>query len=216
MKDHNHTPRYVTKDYITLENILCELPSVYSLPKRWTLNQRMSLAFKIASSLLQYRSTPWISGSWSKRAIYFQRTGSSGTVTLFEVEHPFITHTFTGHTATPATLAQQKSNAKRSLLELGILLLEIFHEETLEKHAAATNVLFDDTYGRHYDIARNWLDLTGGKAPPLFWDAAALCIECPFNRSSTLPDWDDVEFQKSVCEGFLKPLWENMPRNLRS
>ena len=213
--DHSHTSTCTSNDYITLGSILREIPNVYSLPKRWTLSQRMSLAFKIASALLQYQSTPWISGAWSKHAIHFQRTGSSGTVKLFDVEHPFITHTFTDHPIPSATPARQKLNAKRSLLELGILLLEIFHEETIENYASVMNLPLDDTYGRQYDAARKWLEMTEGEAPLLLWDAAALCIECPFNRSSTLPDWDDAEFRKSVCDGVLKPLWENSPRQSR-
>ena len=209
----NHKPRYLTNDYITLESILKESPDPRYFPKRWNLNQRMVLAFKLASSLLQYHSTPWLGESWSKKAICFQRTQSPkpGVATLFEVDRPFITHTFKYQT----TAVLQKWNAKRSLLELGVLLLEIFHEETLEDFASVGNIPLGDSYGQLYDVAKHWHGISAGEVPLLYWDAIELCIECPFYRSSAVADWNDVEFQKSVCEGVIKPLWENCPRQSR-
>ena len=201
-------PQNDTSDCITLEHILKESPHPRSLPKRWKLNQRMTLAFKIASSLLQYHSTPWIQGAWSKQTIVFSRMQSPypRTTTLFDVDHPFINHRFTQSTAEEHS---QTVNAKRSLLDLGILLLEIYCERTLEDYAQNLRISLEDTYGSGYDAARKWVDDTCDDIPPLYWDAVDLCIECPFTRTSTLPDWNDREFLKAVCDGIVKPLWDN-------
>ena len=130
------------------------------------------------------------------------------TTTLFDIDHPFISHRFIRNDPT-LFAASQSFNAKRSLLELGILLLEICCEETFEDYAHNAKLLLENAYGRRYDGARKWLDDVYGDVPQLLYDAANACIECSFARTLTVPDWSDDAFQKSVCEGVIKPLWEN-------
>ena len=202
-----------TQDVITLNHVLQEPPGPKYAPKKWTCNQRMGLSFKLASSLLQLYSTPWLAMAWNKEAIYFVRTdpppNAVSTSLFFDADHPFITHTFTEHAIPSST---NKAHAKRPLLELGILLLEIWHEEPFESYAIAKTLVLDESYGRRYDVAREWLDDTAPDILPFYLDAVSRCIECSFSASSSFPDWNNIEFRKSVCEGVVKPLWENCPK----
>ena len=105
--------------------------------------------------------------------------------------------------------ARERSNPKHALLELGILLLEISQEETFESYTGTVNLSANNTYGLCHEAARRWLDDTVGDMTPAYWEATSKCLECAFTRSSSLPDWEDGEFQKSICDSVIRPLWEN-------
>ena len=181
----------VSSDFVSLEQVLTNLK----------LKQRMVLSFVLASSLLQLHNTPWLATLLAKDTVYFQRAKSN--ILGFDVDHPFARHTFTLNT-TPETLS--KPNAKRSLLELGIILLETWHQVTFESYTTAQAIPLDDTYGRRYDAARKWLDDTEAEILALYSEVVNRCIECSFFRTSTFPEWEEVAFRESVCEGVVKPL----------
>ena len=96
--------------------------------------------------------------AWTKEEICFMHSGSShptGDGPLnFEVKHPFIIHRFT---KTPERRLPDKRAVKRQMLELGVLLLEIWHETSLEVWAASVGLTIQKSYGSRYDAARKWL-----------------------------------------------------------
>ena len=181
--------------FITLDKVIAILK----------LDQRMTLAFILASSLLQLYATPWLTMFWTKEVICFRLTTLSGS-SGFDADRPFVKYTFPSSPIPPPVSAL---NAKRPLLELGIVLLEIWHKATFDAYAAEEDLRIDDSYGRRYEAARQWLDDTQQDILPFYLDAVTRCIECSFSTTSTFPNWDDINFRKSFCEGVAKPLWEN-------
>ncbi len=192
----------------TLKRILLQNANLKASPnaKGWSRYQRMALSFKLASSLLQLCLTPWLMNSWTKDEICFMHLGPSHTNSdgplHFEVRHPFIIYKFT---KTPERCLPDKRATKRQMLELGILLLEIWHETPLENWAASVGLSIQSSYGSRYDAARKWLS-ESDTLTVSYWDAVDRCIESTF---PALPDWHDLNFRKSVCEGVVKPLCDN-------
>ena len=197
---------------ITLEQILLQTSSGRSWRVKWNLIQRMNLSFNLASSLLQLSSTPWMSEPWTKRTICFWTLSPSSQahdmVLTFEPDRPFIVHKFC---ESPAARLTHKANARHQLLNLGIILLEIGLEKPFESWTSAHGFTMDKAYGSQYDAASAWLHNSVGELLPFYYDAAARCIECTFRTRPEypVPDWEDSDFRKSICELVIKPLWNN-------
>jgi hypothetical protein len=49
---------------------------------------------------------------------------------------------------------------KGSLLELGIMLLEIWHIKSIDSYASERGLQMNDSYGTRYEIARHWLNFS--------------------------------------------------------
>jgi hypothetical protein len=101
---------------------------------------------------------------------------------------------------------------KGSLLELGIMLLEIWHIKSIDSYASERGLQMNDSYGTRYEIARHWLNFSYDDMLPFYLELVTRCIECTFTSTSATPDWCDFTFRKSICEYVLKPLWENCPQ----
>ncbi|KAL2827451.1 hypothetical protein BJY01DRAFT_255715 [Aspergillus pseudoustus] len=103
------------------------------------------------------------------------------------------------------------------MLELGILLLELWHSESFETFASESNLTLAKNFGSRYEVAQGWISLNEneGDMPPFYFDAATRCIECTFATSSPKPDWKDVTFQKSVSQYVIKPLLDICPAKYR-
>ena len=206
----------LSADLITLDSIIREAHDSRERSKKWNWNQRMLLVYRLASSLLQFHSTPWLGGSWNKQLICFPRIQppgtSDGTALRFDAESPFIAHDFR---ASPISPVRNPSNARFSLLELGILLLEIWHLTPFEAYAAEERLHLDDTYGVRYEVAQRWLNDTADNILPFYSDPVCRCIEGTFACSSPTLQWTDPQFQASICEGLVKPLWDNCSNKAR-
>lgn len=99
-----------------------------------SVKPRMQLALRLASSLLQLCRTQWLPNTWSHDKVYFKIKPTpifQGQGHEIDLGRPFISTAF-GRDATPVPLVE--ANPKAVLLDLGILLLEIWHEQTLDAH----------------------------------------------------------------------------------
>ena len=202
-------------DVLTLASIIQMAHGSKDRSRKWSWNQRILLAYRLATSLLQFHSTPWLGGSWKKQHIYFSCTESSGTARAlhFDADSPFITHDFCTIPMPRAT--GMATNAKASLLDLGILLLEIWHITPFEAYAAEEGLQLNETYGVRYEAAQKWLNDTADNILPFYSDPVCRCIEGTFACKSPTLQWSDTQFQMSVCEGLVKPLWENCSNTTR-
>ncbi|KAL8832343.1 MAG: hypothetical protein Q9170_004913 [Blastenia crenularia] len=174
----------------------------YSMKLNW--DHRIMLAYRLASSLLQFQSTPWLEGSWKKESIYFPRNPDAGD--SFDANSPFIIHDFQGN---PIPAPTSQVNAKTSLLDLGILLLEIWHQTPFEAYTKQEGLSLDDTYGTRYGVALRWLHDTADNILPFYSDPVCRCIEGTFVSEAPMLQWTDRRFQSSICESLVKPLWDN-------
>ncbi|KAL8732787.1 MAG: hypothetical protein Q9166_002569 [cf. Caloplaca sp. 2 TL-2023] len=130
----------------------------------------------------------------------------------FDADSPFITHDF--H-ANQKPQAETQTNAKASLLDLGILLVEIWHLTPFEAYAAQEGLHVDSTYGARYEAAQRWLNDTADNILPFYLNPVCRCIEGTFASTSPTLQWTDSQFQVSVCEGLIKPLFDNCSSKTR-
>ena len=163
----------------------------------------MTLALSAVSSVMQLSFTPWLDLPLTSEMVYLVPEDSrmtSGTL------QPFIRQRFIAN----ATGKPPHSNIRQTMLELGILLLELWQEQTLGCFAAENKIPIDTPAAR-YHAACEWVSLSMEHIIPFYFDAARRCIECNFATSpkgSASFDWKDLAFRKSVCEHVLRPLLE--------
>jgi hypothetical protein len=167
------------------------------------LKPRVKLAAMMASSALQLHATPWCRKLRNESLLFVQDV--SGKVDL---GHPFVACNFDGNfdgNYNPS--AASPSQAEPELLDLGILILELWHNETMETFARDWGVALDDTFDTRQRVARKWIAETKDDLLTSVYDAAVRCINCRFDTVNV--DLTDPTLSMSIFDGVAKPLWEN-------
>lgn len=175
--------------------------------RRIALRDRMLLALTLAISLLQLHETPWLYESWSKETIQFMKTpsGKGKGVSALDIDFtkPLVSREFSSQSQSLAKHLQPKE----ALLELGIMLLELWHEKTIEDQFSGTPVPAD--YWGRLRLASIWLEDATNPLLPQYRLAVAQCIKCFFGGAFCSPSWDDFEFRKALVKDMVEPLHEN-------
>ena len=182
------------------------LEGVLEEGRRMDPDDRIKLAVNIASSLLQYNLTPWLRRYWTKEAVHFfvQTRNVSG----IDIEHPLIVRQFSD--VTSETLNEPPENdPELALLELGILLLEIWNLITFESWSRTAGHLIDipqiqDRYIRlRYSV--EWFQSLKGKLLPNYQKVIGICLRpCVFDLFNT--SWEDKDFRMAVYSEIVEPL----------
>ena len=180
--------------YITLDQALAGLQ----------IADGVLLSFTLTSSLLQLHATPWLASFWVRQNICFRRIETASGLYSPDVDHPFVRCTFP---ATPDSMSPS-CNVQRQLLELGILLLELWNQQSFEAYALSNGIVLGDTYGGRLDAAMKWLNQPKQRILPFFHGVVTRLLECRFATSIDTYSWDDGEFRSSICEHVVKPLWD--------
>jgi hypothetical protein len=107
---------------------------------------------------------------------------------------------------------RQQVEPKVVLLELGILLLEIWHEMTLETRFSLTEVITN--YYNRQKLASEWFDDMSNPLSDLYDKAVSHCIFRTVGGKSRLSDWEDVEFWRGVCGDVIEPLLKSCAMTL--
>ena len=163
------------------------------------LRPRVKLAAMMASTALQLHSTPWCRNLRNETMLFVQDL--SGQVDL---GNPFVACTIHGNCALSSSCPAQSES---ELLDLGILILELWHNQTIDAFARDSGLAFDDTFDVRRSVARKWISETKDDLLPSFYDAAVRCINCRFDTVDV--DLTDHKLNISIFEGVVKPLWEN-------
>jgi hypothetical protein len=182
------------------------------------LKLRMLLALQLASNLLQLLQTQWLQNPWSKDLVYFQKSkpGTSTGSGKAKLARPFVALEFCSihHSEridSPldmSTASVSSVEPKVALLELGILLLEIWHEETLETHFELDNP--PSGYYERLPLAFQWLDDMSDPLPDLYDHAASRCIRGVIGGQSHYAGWNDMAFWVAICGDIIEPLSKNV------
>jgi hypothetical protein len=111
----------------------------------------------------------------------------------------------------------RRYSTRDSMLELGIILLELWHAQSIDSFATDNGLSLTSTFGSRYDVAQKWIAHSEdeGDMMPFYLEAATRCIECTFTIAGAKPDWNDFTFQKSVCQYVFKPLLDICPAKYR-
>ncbi|KAB5586280.1 hypothetical protein GE09DRAFT_945472 [Coniochaeta sp. 2T2.1] len=173
------------------------------------LKFRMLLALRLASSLLQLHNTRWLGKAWSKHSVSFPLRSSQGQGTeVADFDQPFVSLSFSG-----AMHSKNKEappvELKVALLELGILLLEIWHQESFESRCGGGDGQVPTGYYQRLALAIEWLDDAADPMPEQYEKAASLCIRCVIGGTSNFAGWDDMAFWSAVCADIIEPLQKN-------
>ncbi|KAI3317382.1 hypothetical protein HD806DRAFT_515334 [Xylariaceae sp. AK1471] len=161
-----------------------------------TPKQRTLLALNIASSIIQLHQTCWSNPPFSSKVVKFISHRASKVTAVHCA--PYIEQVTERSRATSLG-----PNPKAALLELAILLLEIWHHETLEMWAARANFGETHTAPTRTAAAIQWVELTSDYIPVHHLEAIEQCLALYVGR---LRHWDDDEFLKGYCENIIKPL----------
>ena len=196
-----HTPIQVAKavpivndgDLVSLQEILQQ--------KQLSLKKRVRLSAILASSAMQLHTTPWFTSLRKDSFLFVEH--KDATTSWLDVDHPFVSCSFS-RAATPATKAQ----AEAELLDLGIVIIELWHNMSIEAFASKKGLQLLDTYDSRQATARAWLRETEEDMLPPIYNAARRCVECRFAVLDV--DWNDKKVNASVFEGVVKPLWDNV------
>lgn len=187
---------------ITLKSVLSEShnPRGMKLP----LRSSMLLASKIASSLLQFSQTRWSGQTWSKDSIYFiLHPNAEGIAPLIDFSRAFAYAKIENSEVDGVNTAEPRS----ILLELGILLLEIWHQTSLEDQFPDKTADLSGGYFPRLSLAAQWLDDDYNTPPLLYEDAIRYCIYGVSTKKGA--DWNTNEFWGEICKEVIKPLSEN-------
>ncbi|KAL4863069.1 hypothetical protein BDV12DRAFT_202452 [Aspergillus spectabilis] len=100
------------------------------------LNHRIALSFSVASSVLQLHSTPWLALPLTSSSIYFVKdpfAKHNNQSAQTSKQQPFVRAVFANR---QDGCTECRYNARNCMLELGILLLELWHARSIENFAS--------------------------------------------------------------------------------
>lgn len=168
-------------------------------------SERTELALSIATSMLSFHSTQWLEKPWTKESIHFFLKGQSDI--RIDPTRPVVMRVVpetAGNIGAPTI--PSLSEPKAALLELGILLLELWHHRTLEDWAAQTNSTYKDTPEDRRIAATRWLEMTSNRLTTNYTSAVEGCLAFCAGR---IRSWQEDDFRRQICEDIIKPLKEN-------
>lgn len=93
------------------------------------------------------------------------------------------------------------------ILELGIMLLEIGHEKTLEDHFSETGAVVNNDFHDRLSLAERWLDDSEDYFTPTYFNVTSRCVKGSFGGVPNITVWDETLF-KGMVQGVIEPLQE--------
>lgn len=164
------------------------------------LKSRMYLALQSASSLVQLSQTRWVPHILTKSCLLFPYWSptTSTTTNMVDFQRPFVSLRVDGQ----ENLATD-SKLVNAFLELGILLLELWHVCTWEDWLGQDIHPYD--FEERRKAALHWLNSTHDPPPDSYTMAVLECLEIA-GLSSSFVDWKNTEILERVCGGIIEPL----------
>lgn len=153
----------------TLEKFLRD--GVENEDARMTPKQQTLLALDIAASILQLQQTCWFNLPFNSKGIKFLiHDGGKAKTTI---HGPFVEQAMEN---TSWSDTSEGPDPKTALLELAILLLEIWHHRPLEMWTAKTGMAGVDSKEARRIAAIQWLEMTSERLPPHHLTAIEQCL----------------------------------------
>ncbi|KAI0457325.1 hypothetical protein F5B21DRAFT_464007 [Xylaria acuta] len=203
------SPRREFSQSTSLQDVLRD--GILNEDSRLTPKQRTLLALDLSASMLQLRETFWFSEPFDSSTIIFLTCSTSPPTENSHrqaVTGPFIERSLDKSSANVSSpgYAEIDLDPKTALLELAILLLEIWHHRPLEMWTAKAGIESVETTEARRIAAIRWVEKTSEHLPPHHLTAIEQCLAVCSGR---LRRWQDVEFVQQCCENIIKPLYES-------
>lgn len=175
---------------------LVGLQDVLALPDL-SLRGRVKVAALIALAVIQLHSTPWC--DCLQKEAFFVLKDDHG---IIDSDRPCVVCHFEPNTRQTAN--KQKHNAELELLNLDIMILELWHNTAVETFAASAQIPLEPDYYSRLRVAKKWIEVSQNNMLPDIDSAAKRCVGCRFDVADA--DLDDMKFISGVYEGVVKPL----------
>ncbi|KAM0310637.1 hypothetical protein ACHAO8_007936 [Botrytis cinerea] len=189
--------------FISLETILSK-PDKFSPLNRY---ERYKIAYILASSLLQLQNAPWLTSNLQKRHILFPCDWNNHKILI---DQPHLPHSFLS-TKSQSIIPVQTPNfssptttVKKSLSDLGIVLLELCFGQRIEEQSIRQEFLVDgkEHARTNYLTALEWADAVYEQEPALE-HVIKCCMFCIFEEKA---NWDNLKFTQAVYASVVEPL----------
>lgn len=190
-----------TPTCISLADIVSADRKFACYPRYFLEKDRARLAATLASSLLCLHDSPWLNSSWSSRDVLFAT--ESGDVKRDSFLRPHAKVAFPPRpdqweAPAAANLEVSFGILNRPLYSLGMVLLELIMNETLESYKQRD----DET---EFEVAWRLEREVCGRAGPRWADIVFACLHCPFQ---TQPDLVNDDFLQVIFVNVVTPLME--------
>ncbi|OCL02071.1 hypothetical protein AOQ84DRAFT_424460 [Glonium stellatum] len=177
----------------------------------FTRYDKLRISVILASSVLQLHKTPWVDEKWGKDDILFIDRPSKP---LFD--HPYVARQFfackTSQTDQPCSsdgLNPCRVIRNKALFDLGVLLIELWYGQSLEKLRTPADLNTDGIPSLTADwcTADRIVDEILWDAGSRYSEAVRRCIRCDFDRRET--NLEDGDFRQAVYDGVVSLLEKN-------
>ena len=178
--------------HVTLDEILRN-PMTFHLSRR----QRYTIALAIASAYLQLHASPWIWTRWNKCDIYLLYDSSTSVF----YEQPRIAKKISKQ------LPPSPEPQDRSLVSLGIMLLELAFGQALEDNRFRLKHPTLDTYSNHYldaAAAKEWCESQMEDEDPAFAKPVLWCLGHTTSRMQM--DLDNDLWRTDLFNNVVRPI----------
>lgn len=204
-------PSSMTQESWTVLSLSHVLSRKADLRRPFTTYDKLRVSVILASSVLQLHKTPWIDERWGKDDILFINRPSGP---LFD--HPYVSRQFStckiSQTNQPCT--SDGANTCRiirnkPLFDLGVLLIELWYGQPLEKLRIPADLDTDGTPNLTSDwyTADRIVDKIHWDAGSRYSDAVRRCIRCDFDQRET--SLENENFRQVVYDGVVSLLVKN-------
>jgi hypothetical protein len=167
---------------------------------------KLRIATKLSSNMLQLYSTPWLSDYWRSSEIFFLYRSGATPTSIYK--NPFVYSSLSPQKgkSTPSQRTTSRVIRNQTLFALGVLLIELWYGQPLEELQSASDLNHQGTPGIAWctatRIAEEELEFQAGKR---YADAVRRCIRCEFGEHRSA-DLQSERFQQAVFEGVVVPI----------
>ena len=196
---------------ITLDSLLVAF-SKYSR-KRWLAKEKAILAVILSHSLLQLQGSEWLSRNWRAEHVSFlrDRDVSPAIARSFGLEQPYLSadikHSEDPRAAVPdEPTPRSNSHPVPSLLALGVILLELHQDASIETNVTASA---EDLQIKAMKILMSCSDEIG-KA---YYDVISFCLFLSPAPSTSERTFEDAKFREHYYQQVIVPLEDILTEN---
>jgi hypothetical protein len=198
---HNHTQQQWTS--CSLQQVLTKQSNV---TRSLTQLDKLQIATKLSSNMLQLYSTPWLSDDWRSSEIFFLYRSGATPTSIYKNPFVFSSLSLRKGKSNTAQKTTSRITPNQTLFALGVLLIELWYGQPLEELQSASDLDHQGTPGIAWctatRIAEEELESQAGKR---YADAVRFCIRCKFGEHRTA-DLQSESFQRAVFEGVVVPI----------